>query len=84
MEGTATGIAVGIVAGVSLGAFLDSKEKPEKFNKRESKLLIMVVIATLILVLSTAFMAYSGMLNFLKSPFCIFLDVLKICGEDFF
>ena len=60
MEGTAIGIAIGIGAGVSLGAFLDSRDSPEKINKRESKLLIMVVIATLILVLSTAFMAYSS------------------------
>jgi len=60
MEGTAIGIAIGIGAGVSLGAFLDSRDSPEKINKRENKLLIMVVIATLILVLSTAFMAYSG------------------------
>ncbi|WP_440945752.1 hypothetical protein ACSAZL_16845 [Methanosarcina sp. T3] len=60
MEGAAIGIAIGIGAGVSLGAFLDARERPEKINNRESKLLIAVVIATLILVLSTVFMAYSG------------------------
>jgi Kef-type K+ transport system membrane component KefB len=59
MEGTAIGIAIGIGAGVSLGVILVGAG-PEKRNKKESKLLIAVVVATLLLVLSTAFMAYSG------------------------
>lgn len=60
IEGTAIGIAIGIGAGVSLGAFYEVGTRPEKMNKKESRLLIAVVIATLLLVLSTAFMAYSG------------------------
>jgi len=66
MEGTAIGIAIGIGAGISLGAALEvwtrpeKGNSPEKRNKKETKLLIAVVVATLILVLSTAFMAYSG------------------------
>ena len=59
MEGTAIGIAIGIGAGVSLGVILVGAG-PEKMNKKESKLLIAVMVATLLLVLSTAFMAYSG------------------------
>lgn len=60
MEGTAIGLAIGIGAGVSLGAFLEVRARPEKMNRKESKLLIAVVATTLILVLSTVFMAYSG------------------------
>ncbi|MPM64675.1 hypothetical protein SDC9_111563 [bioreactor metagenome] len=60
IEGTAIGIAIGTGAGVSLGAFHKVGTSPEKMNKKESNLLIAVVIATLLLVLSTAFMAYSG------------------------
>lgn len=59
VEGTAIGIAIGIGAGVSFGAILEVENRSEKMNK-ESKLLIAVVVATLLLVLSTAFMAYSG------------------------
>ncbi|HII79002.1 MAG TPA: hypothetical protein HA261_00980 [Methanosarcina sp.] len=60
IEGTAIGIAIGIGAGVSLGAFYEVGTRHEKVNKKESKLLIAVIIATLLLVLSTAFMAYLG------------------------
>lgn len=59
VEGTAIGIAIGTGAGVSLGAFYEAGAHPEKMNKKESKLLIAVMVATLLLVLSTAFMAYS-------------------------
>jgi hypothetical protein len=60
IEGTAIGIAIGTGAGVSLGAFYEVGICREKMNKNESKLLVAVVIATLLLMLSTAFMAYSG------------------------
>lgn len=60
IEGTAIGVTIGIGAGVSLGAFFEVGARPEKINKRERKLLIAVVVVTLILMLSTAFMAYSG------------------------
>jgi hypothetical protein len=59
MEGTAIGVAIGIGAGVSLGAFLETGTGSEKMNKKESSLLIAVIVATFLLVLSTAFMAYS-------------------------
>ena len=60
MEGVAICIAIGIGAGISLGAVLEIRIRSEKKNKNKSKLLIAVVVANLILVLSTAFMAYSG------------------------
>lgn len=60
LENIMEGAAIGIGAGVSLGAVLEVGVRPEKMNKREDKLLIAVVFATLLLVLSTAFMAYSG------------------------
>lgn len=59
IDGTIIGIAIGTGAGVSLGAFYEVETCPEKMNKKESKLLIAVIIATFLLVLSTAFMAYS-------------------------
>lgn len=57
IEGTAIGIAIGIGAGISLGAFYEVGARHEKVNKKESKLFIAVVVATLLLILSTAFMA---------------------------
>jgi hypothetical protein len=60
VEGTAIGIAIGIGAGVSLGAFYEVGTRPEKMNKKETQLLIAVLVATLLLIMSTAFMAYSG------------------------
>jgi hypothetical protein len=59
-EGTAIGFAIGIGAGVSLGTFYEARTSKEEINKKENKLFIAVVIATLLLMLSTAFMAYSG------------------------
>jgi len=59
LEGIAIGIVIGVGAGISLGAVLEVWTRPQEMNKNESKMLIAVVVATLILVLSTAFMAYS-------------------------
>ncbi|HIH74362.1 MAG TPA: hypothetical protein HA306_03685 [Methanosarcina sp.] len=59
MEGVAIGISIGIGAGVSLGTFVETGTRAEKISTKENRLLTAVVIATLLLVLSTAFMAYS-------------------------
>lgn len=58
-EGIAIGISVGIGAGVSIGAIFEVGKKSEK-NKKQNKLLIAVIVATLLLVISTAFLAFSG------------------------
>ncbi len=59
-EGIAIGISVGIGAGVSIGAIFEVRKGSEEIGKKQNKLLIAVIVATLLLVVSTVFLAFSG------------------------
>lgn len=53
LEGTAIGLSIGVGAGVSIGAVLEVRKNPETAEKKHSKLLILVVAVTALLVLLT-------------------------------
>ncbi len=60
LEGIVIGVSIGIGAGVSIGAIFEMGKRSDKINEKQNKLLIAVIIATLLLVISTTFLAFSG------------------------